>query len=179
MRTTLIIRIVGLLIFGSIGAALGIQIVQIPAVPETIHLYVTVLSGLIGGVLGFIFTPWITLKPLNRLRHAMQQLPADIIFSATVGLFLGLALGAIAAYPLSLLPPPIGQFLPFIVAAAFGYIGLTLTTIRPDLLQSLRARIFPKDTADDVIHFAEKHKEHEQQEQDERRKRFDELTKGH
>ena len=145
MRTTLVIRIVGLLIFGSIGAALGIQIVQIPVIPETIHIYVTILSALVGGVLGFIFTPWITLKPFNRLRRAIQQLPADIIFSATVGLFLGLALGAIAAYPLSLLPRPIGQFLPFIVAAAFGYIGLMSTTMRPDLLQSLRGRIFPKE----------------------------------
>lgn len=145
MQTTLIIRIAGLLIFGSIGAALGIQIVQIPAIPETIHVYVTILSGVVGGILGFIFTPWITLKPFNRLRRAIQQLPADIIFSATVGLFLGLALGAIAAYPLSLLPRPLGQFLPFLVAAAFGYFGLTLTTVRPDLLQSLRARIFPKE----------------------------------
>lgn len=149
MRATLVIRIVGLLVFGSIGAALGIQIIQIPAIPETIHIYVTILSGLIGSILGFIFTPWITLKPFNRLRRAIQQLPADIIFSATVGLFFGLALGAIAAYPLSLLPRPIGQFLPFIVAAAFGYIGLTLTTMRPDLLQSLRERIFPKEAGDE------------------------------
>jgi len=145
MQATLIIRIVGLLIFGSIGAALSIQIVQIPAIPETIHIYVTIFGSVIGGILGFIFTPWITLKPFNRLRRAIQQLPADVIFSASVGLFLGLALGAIAAYPLSLLPRPLGQFLPFITAAAFGYVGLTLTTMRPDLLQSLRERIFPKE----------------------------------
>ncbi|HOU15750.1 MAG TPA: PIN domain-containing protein [Anaerolineae bacterium] len=145
MQITLILRIIGIFIFGSAGAALAAQIVQIPAIPETIHIYVTIFGGVLGAILGFIITPRITLKPYNRFRHAIQQLPADIIFSATFGLFLGLALGAIAAYPLSLLPNPLGQFLPFIVAAAFGYIGLTLTTIRPDLLQGLRTRIFPKE----------------------------------
>jgi len=35
-----------------------------------------------------------------------------------------------------------------------------------------------KSTADDVIHFAQKHEEKEKQDQEERRKRFDELTKG-
>ena len=145
MQITLILRIIGVFIFGSAGAALGAQIVQIPAIPEAIHIYVTIFGGVLGGILGFILMPWITLKPFNRLRHAIQQLPADVIFSATLGLFLGLALGAIAAYPLSLLPRPLGQFLPFLVAAAFGYVGLTMTTIRPDLLQSLRLRIFPKE----------------------------------
>lgn len=146
METTRILRIIGVFIFGSAGAALGIQIVEIPAVPQPIHLYVTVAGGIIGALFGFIFMPRLTLKPFTRLRRAIQQLPAHVIFSAAVGLFLGLALGAIAAYPLSLLPRPLGQFLPFIAAAAFGYIGLTITTMRPDMLQSLRGRIFHGET---------------------------------
>jgi len=146
MEITLILRIIGVIIFGSAGAALGIQIVEIPAIPQEIHIYVTVAGGIIGALFGFISMPRLTLKPFIRLRRAIQQLPASVIFSATVGLFLGLALGAIAAYPLSLLPRPLGQFLPFIVAAAFGYIGLTVTTVRPDMLQSLRGRIFHGET---------------------------------
>lgn len=142
METTFILRIIGVIIFASAGAALSIQIVEIPSIPQAIHIYVTVAGGVIGAVFGFIFMPRLTLKPFTRLRRAIQQLPAPVIFSAAAGLFLGLALGAIAAYPLSLLPRPLGQFLPFIVAAAFGYIGLTITTIRPDLLQGLRGRIF-------------------------------------
>ncbi len=147
MHITLILRIIGVFVFGSAGAALAAQIVQIPAIPTTIHLYVTIFGGALGAILGFILMPWITLKPYNRFRHIIQQLPADVIFSATLGLFVGLAFGAIAAYPLSLLPRPLGQFLPFIVAAAFGYIGLTMTTLRPDLSQSLRARFFSKEMA--------------------------------
>ncbi|HQE93689.1 MAG TPA: PIN domain-containing protein [Anaerolineae bacterium] len=145
MQITFILRIIGVFVFGSAGAALAAQIVQIPVIPQNIHTYVMIFGGLLGAILGFIFTPRITLKPFNRFRHAVQHLPADIIFSAAFGLFVGLALGAITAYPLSLLPQPLGQFLPFIVAAAFGYVGLTLTTLRPDLLQGLRMRIFPKE----------------------------------
>jgi hypothetical protein len=36
-----------------------------------------------------------------------------------------------------------------------------------------------KDAADDVIHFAQKREARQEQEQAERRKRFDDLTKGH
>jgi uncharacterized protein YacL len=142
MEITLILRIIGMIIFGSAGAALGIQIVEIPSIPQAIHIYITIAGGIIGALFGFLFMPRLTLKPFTRMRRAIQQLPASVIFSAAVGLFLGLALGAIAAYPLSLLPRPLGQFLPFIVAAAFGYIGLTITTVRPDMLQGLRGRIF-------------------------------------
>lgn len=146
METTLLLRIIGVIIFGSAGAALSIQIIEIPSIPQTIHLYVTIAGGIIGALFGFIFMPRLTLKPFTRLRRTIQQLPAPVIFSAAAGLFLGLALGAIAAYPLSLLPRPLGQFLPFIVAAAFGYIGLTITTMRPDLLQGLRGRLFHSET---------------------------------
>jgi uncharacterized protein YacL len=147
MQITFILRIVGLLLLGSGGVALGVQIMQIPGIPESIHTYVTVLCGVIGAVLGFVVTPWLTMRPFQRLRRLLQQLPAHVIFSGTIGLFIGLALGAISAYPLSLLPKPLGQFLPFIVAAAFGYAGLTLATTRADLFQGIRERLSPKESS--------------------------------
>jgi len=148
MEIILLLRIIGAFIFGSAGAALGSQIVEIPSIPQTVHIYITIAGGVLGALFGFIAMPRLTLKPFTRLRRAIQQLPASVIFLATVGLFLGLALGAIAAYPMSLLPRPLGQFLPIIVAAAFGYIGLTITTTRPDLLQGLRLRFFHNDDQD-------------------------------
>ncbi len=141
----LIFRIIGLLVLSSAGIALSAQLSQIPAIPESIHIYITILTGTVGALLGFIFTPSLVLKPANRLRRAIQQVSASVIISATIGLFIGLALGAIAAYPLSLLPKPLGQFLPFLIAAAFGYVGLAITLSRPDLLQGVRVRLFPKE----------------------------------
>lgn len=142
----LVFRLIGLVIFGSAGAALGTQLALIPMIPEHIRIYVTLAAAALGSVLGFIITPSITLRSYLRFRRAIHQSPASVIFSATVGLFVGLALGAIAAYPVSLLPDPLGQFLPFIVAAAFGYAGTAITTTRPDLLQGLRDRVFPKES---------------------------------
>lgn len=145
MRKHLVLRVIGLLLLGSVCVALGAQIVQLPVVPEMAHLYIIALSGVLGAVLGFLFTPRVTLKPLRRLQSMIQKMPADVIFSATLGLFIGLALSAIAAYPLSLLPRPLSQFLPFIVAVALGYAGLTVSITRPDLFVGLKDRLFPQE----------------------------------
>jgi len=146
MQTVLVLRLVGMVVFGSSGIALGIQAAQILYMPaNNFFNYLWIFSGVFGAVLGFFITPAVTLKPIQRLRHNIQQLPAHIIFSATIGLFLGLALGALLSYPLSLLPGPLGQFLPFGIAVAFGYTGLMVAVTRPDLFQSLRGRIFPKE----------------------------------
>lgn len=141
----LIFRIVGLLVVGSSAIALSSQLGQFPAIPESFHLYVMVFTGILGAVLGWFFTPKLVLKPFNRFRRAVQQVPAFVILAGTLGLFVGLALGSIAAYPVSLLPHPLGQFLPFIIAAAFGYAGLSIAMMRPDLFQGLRERFAPKE----------------------------------
>lgn len=150
MQIILILRLIGMAFFGSSGVALGVQVTLIPGMPQSsMFNYLRIFSGILGAGLGFFITPALTLKPIQQLRTSIQKLPAYIIFAATIGLFLGLALGAIAAYPLSLLPSPLGQFLPFGVAAIFGYVGLMVAVTRPDLFQNLRTRIFPKETAED------------------------------
>ncbi len=137
----LIVRIIGLLVLGSVGIALSVQLSQLPMISESMLFYVTVISALVGAVIGWLFTPRLVLRPLNRLRRAVQQVPPTTILSAAAGLFVGLGLGAIAAYPVSLLPVPLGQFLPFIIAAVFAYTGLSIAVARPDLLQGVRERL--------------------------------------
>lgn len=143
-QTDLIFRVVGLIVFASAGIALSTQLRQFPLVPETIHLYLTIATGIICAVIGWLTTPRLIVRPLSRLRKAVQQMPTHTLVSATLGLFVGLALGAIAAYPISLLPQPLGQFLPFIVAVAFGYAGVATVLTRPDLIQAFRSRFSPK-----------------------------------
>jgi uncharacterized protein YacL len=146
-RAKLIFRIIGLLVVSSAGIAIGVQLTLIPAIPESIHIYIAVLLGVVGAILGFIFTPSLVLKPALKLRRSIQQVSPSVIVFATIGLFVGLALGAIAAYPLSLLPRPLGQFLPFLMAAAFGYAGVAITVSRPEILQGIRLRLFPREAS--------------------------------
>ncbi|MGC9348733.1 MAG: PIN/TRAM domain-containing protein [Anaerolineae bacterium] len=149
-QVKLIFRIIGLLVFASAGLALTSELSKVPLLPESIQTYVMVAVGIVGAVIGWFVTPRLALRPFNRLRRAIVQVPASVIFAATVGLFVGLALGAIAAYPVSLLPDPLGQFLPFIIAAAFGYTGLAIAIARPELLQSFLGRLLPGETANEI-----------------------------
>ena len=150
-QVKLIFRIIGLLVVGSAAIALGELVIRVPAFPISFRIYALTFMGILGGIVGYIVTPKLVLRPVNRLRRLIQQVPASDIFAATLGLFVGLAFGAISAYPLSLLPNPLGQFLPFIVAAGFGYAGLAITIARPDLLQGIRDRLFPKDEPPDLV----------------------------
>ena len=144
-QVRLVFRVVGLLIFGSAGIALSSFFGQFPFISESFHLYVMVVAGVVGAIFGWFFTPRLIIGPFNRLRRAIQQVAASVLVIATLGLFVGLALGAIAAYPVSLLPQPLGQFLPFIIAAGFGYAGLATAVARPDLLQGFRDRLSSRD----------------------------------
>ncbi len=140
MKNDLITRVLGALIFLLGGLTLADQLLLwFPALVPHITL-TRVIGSAIGAVLGFIISPAISIRPLRRLRHTLQQVPIQTLISGIVGLFLGLALGALIAYPLSLLPPPLGQFLPFMGALLAGYLGIMVATMRTDLVHALRER---------------------------------------
>lgn len=144
MKNDLITRILGALIFLLGGLTLADQLLLwFPALIPHITL-TRVIGSAIGAVLGFIISPAISIRPLRRLRHTLQQVPIQTLISGIVGLFLGLALGALIAYPLSLLPPPLGQFLPFMGALLAGYLGIMVATVRTDLVHTLRERFGSK-----------------------------------
>jgi len=144
VKNDLITRILGALIFLLGGLTLADQLLLwFPALIPHITL-TRVIGSAIGAVLGFIISPAISIRPLRRLRHTLQQVPIQTLISGIVGLFLGLALGALIAYPLSLLPPPLGQFLPFMGALLAGYLGIMVATVRTDLVHTLRERFGSK-----------------------------------
>jgi uncharacterized protein YacL len=77
--------------------------------------------------------------------------PLDLI-SMAVGLFVGLLLGAIISWPLSLLPGWLGEVAPTVVTLLFAYIGIYAAMARKrDVLDALkaerRAGPFPVDTS--------------------------------
>jgi len=145
VNADLIARIVGLAIFALGGLAATDQLLNWFPVLDAYLIWVRIISGVLGAVLGFIVAPWISTRPFRRLRRIIQQTPPQMLLSAIMGLFVGLAFGALTAYPLSQLPAPLGQLLPFVVAALFGYLGILVSTARMDLLQLVRDRFVTEE----------------------------------
>ncbi len=142
MNVELVVRIVGFILFALGGLAFGDQIIAwFPALSAWLSWIRIVSSAIFAGI-GFFVAPWLSLHPFHRLRDLIQQLPAQTLGSAIVGLFVGLAFGTLTAYPISQLPKPVGEVLPFITAALFGYLGVMVMTVRADLIEVLRKRLF-------------------------------------
>jgi len=64
------------------------------------------------------------------IRKNMAQLSIRTILVGLAGLVMGLITAALAAFPISLLPPPFSQILPFVGTLLFGYLGVTLFVMR-------------------------------------------------
>ena len=141
MSVDLIIRLIFLLIFGIIGVflgePLGLLIQEIwPANTWPIIIY-QVLTSLIIAFFGFLIGPWISIKPINAIRKRLTKLSAQTLIFGLIGLIFGLILAALLAYPISLLPSPLGNILPFIAVLLFGYLGIVIFIARQKDINSI------------------------------------------
>jgi len=131
-----IFRFLGLFIFGILGFSFGATVINWlgPSDTAEIFLYQIVFS-LLGGLSGFILIPYFTTRPARAIRRMLGHLSAETLFAGLVGLVVGLLTAALLAFPLSLLPSPAGQILPFVGVAVFSYLGVSLFVMRQgDLL---------------------------------------------
>ena len=112
MVLELILRFVGMIVFGIVGWQFG-EYLAGGAPPEYYLRYVIVLM-LAGVALGGIITPWITIKPFEFLRQRIRQLPAEELLAIIIGLILGLVVAVLLLPILSNLPPPFGEILPLV-----------------------------------------------------------------
>ena len=144
MSIELIIRIVFLFLFGIIGVflgePLGVLIRQIwPGNPISVIVY-QIITTIVVGFLGFLIAPWISIKPIKAIRKSLSNVYAQTLIFGLIGLIVGLILSALLAYPISLLPDPLGSILPFVSVLLFGYLGIVLFVARQkDLRHAFRA----------------------------------------
>lgn len=130
MSVNTITRIVGSLI--AIGAVLGIyffefyRLNQYKAVGWPWIAAITVVAGIIA----FIITPYITVKPYVWMRDKIRGAAASDLVAAAIGLTIGLIISALLAIPLNSLPEPLGHVLPFVGSVLFGYLGVTIAVLR-------------------------------------------------
>jgi uncharacterized protein YacL len=141
MSIELIVRIIGLVVFVIIGVFVGehlgnlIQEIWVgSSIPSIIYQIVT---AVLVGFLGFLVAPWISIKPITAIRKSLSKVSAQTLIFGLIGLTIGLITAALLAYPISLLPKPLGSVLPFIAVLLFGYLGIVLFVARQKDLNNL------------------------------------------
>jgi uncharacterized protein YacL len=140
MSLNLTVRFIGMLLFAAAGLVLGLRLSSVmpPEAPGGFNAAVLYLP-LLGALLGFTAAPFLTVYPLRALRRRLRSASGGDMASVAFGLFVGLLLGALLAWPLSTLPDPIGQIAPTVGALLFAFLGLYIAVLhRHDLAESVR-----------------------------------------
>jgi uncharacterized protein YacL len=133
MSVEFILRIVGMLIFAFFGGYWGGLAGRL-AGQTTFYV---VIFGLIGALAGLILTPYISTRPARAIRSSLGRLSAETLFAGLTGLVVGLLIAALLAFPISLLPNPLGSVLPFFGVILFSYLGISLFVMRQGDIMSL------------------------------------------
>ncbi len=145
MSVEFFIRLIGMVGLGVAGVYLGVYLANLAE--GSAELWASVF-GLVGALLGLVATPFFTTRPVRAVRAQMASVSAQTMLASLLGLIVGLIIAALISFPLSLLPAPFGQLLPFVGAVAFGYLGVAIFIMRQnDIFNILRSR-FPSGGED-------------------------------
>lgn len=136
MRFAPFLRVLGALLYGFIGYELGIALAGTwdltTASAPTIWA-----ATIVGALLGFLLSPWLVIAPARAAVSALRSVEMGDLVAGTIGLAGGLLLAALLTFPISRLPPPFGNILPFVGVIVFGYLGATLLVVRKEDFYSL------------------------------------------
>ncbi len=121
------IRLIGTVLFGLLGARLGVDSSTTLGLPVEVT---STIFALVGILVGLILTPWFTIYPLRFVRRTVTDTPAESLLTSLTGMSIGLLLGLLLAYPLSQLNSPLGNWLPAVVSVLCGYVGLSIFNTR-------------------------------------------------
>jgi uncharacterized protein YacL len=139
MSPDFISRIIGMLVIAVGGLILGVRFAEIS---QTDSILYGITFMLVGALAGLILTPYLTVRPMRFLRQKIHRMPIQQLLAATIGLMIGLIIASLSTFPLSMLPRPLNQILPFMSALLFGYIGVLVMTARQqEIFAFLRRRL--------------------------------------
>jgi uncharacterized protein YacL len=134
MSLEFIIRIIGMILIGAGGIYLGVF--HFSRIDGDSWMW-GIVTGLVGALAGLILTPYLTTRPIRKIRSVAAQVSTRTMFTALLGLVVGLIVAALVSFPLSLMPPPFGHWLPFIGAVLFSYIGSMVFVMRENDIHNL------------------------------------------
>lgn len=128
MSINFFIRIIGMFVFGIMTGYWGFWFGSTNAA-EQVWTY-TFGLGTVGALFGLIGTPYFTTLPMRALRRMLVRISAENLLAGLSGLVAGLLVAALLTFPLSRLPDPLGNVLPFLAVLLFGYFGVALFVMR-------------------------------------------------
>lgn len=143
MSIEFVLRLIGMVVFAIIGWRIG---EALSSQPDRDIRFILVLL-LAGAALGLLITPWLTIRPYRWFRRQVRRVPAQQLLAATIGLIIGLIIAALTAFPLSLLPEPFKNILPFVSLIVFGYVGAWVMIMRERDIFSLFGGRFAREGA--------------------------------
>ncbi len=140
MNIELIARIIGALLVGFLGWQLGFSLSTqgqppylysiIQLLGNSVVMFLPHILAALGALLGMLFTPHLTTRPFFWIRGKVRQVPIPTLVAALIGLVIGLIISALLALPLSVLPSPLGEILPFVATLLFSYLGIMVMVTR-------------------------------------------------
>jgi len=139
MSVEFVFRLIGMAVLAIAGVYAGIEIGQFNGIPMT-----GFILGLVGALIGLILTPYVTTRPMRKLRALLGRIAAETLFAALVGLVSGLIVAALLAFPLSTLPGIIGSIAPFLGVLLFGYLGIALFVMRQGDIMGMLSSVFSR-----------------------------------
>jgi uncharacterized protein YacL len=134
MSAEFFLRIIFMILLGIAGGFWGYDLARYD--PTEVYRYIFGL-GLVGALVGLILTPYLTTRPARAIRSLLGRMAAETLFAGIVGLVVGLLTAALLAFPLSLLPEPFGNVLPFVGVIIFSYLAVSLFVTRQGDIMSL------------------------------------------
>ncbi len=129
-----ILRIVGMILFSVLGVLGGLELSKITGASEELY---AVILGLVGALFGLVLTPFITTRPARYLVSILAKVSVQTLAAGLLGLVVGLLVAALLAFPLSLLPKPFSQILPFLGVILMGYTGVVVFVLRQKEILSM------------------------------------------
>ncbi len=137
MSAEFIFRIIGMVVLGISGAYSGIIITRMSG-----NTITTPLLTLTGALIGLVLTPYVTTRPMQKLRALLGRIAAETLFAGLVGLVSGLIIAALLAFPLSALPGIFGDTAPFLGVLLFSYLGVAVFIMRQGDIMGMLSAIF-------------------------------------
>jgi uncharacterized protein YacL len=134
-----IMRLIGMVILAIVGGYTGSQMGRAVSVTPD---YYSAIFAIVGAIIGLALTPLLTRRPIRSLRTFLAKMPAQTLAAGLLGMVVGLIIAALLSFPISLLPSPFGEILPFVGVILFSYLGVAVFVMRQNDVFSVM-RILP------------------------------------